>query len=243
MAHKRSGTGGRAGGKDADRAVKARAVHRPDRAAGGPGVPDFDGLHAALLVVDGDGEVTQAAGWDRVAGGRAPERLRRGASAPGRAAAGADPDAGAETEDALLDAVAAAVEESRRSRGPIRTVAEVTSDRPRYYSLSAGPARGGSGGETAVLVVEITEAFKAGPREGDSIRQLGHDLRTPLTSMGGAVELLQSGRLGELTPEQERLLGMLQQGMQMMLSLIDEATEPYRAAARAAAGGGNGSGN
>jgi len=83
----------------------------------------------------------------------------------------------------------------------------------------------------AVLASEITEAFTIAPREGQAIRDLGHDLRSPLTSLSGAVELLQSGRVGALTQEQDRLLGMMQQGLQMMLTLIDDATSPYRAAA------------
>ena len=239
MATRRSGHGGKAGAKDADRAVKARAVHQPPPGARrrepeekAESSSDFDGVRAALLVVNAAGEVTRSMGWDKVVGTQPPARIRRGG-------AGAESD---DPEDALLDSIVVAVQESRKVAGPVRKVAEVSSDRARYYSISAGPARG-TDDETAVLVVEITEAFKVGPREGDSIRQLGHDLRTPLTSMGGAVELLQSGRLGELTPEQDRLLGMLQQGMQMMLTLIDEATEPYRAAARVAGSGGNGSGN
>jgi signal transduction histidine kinase len=240
VATRRTGHGGKGGAKEADRAVKAGAVHRSAPGAkrthpegeAGSATSDFEGLRAALLVVSAAGEVTRSMGWDRVVGSRAPEKIRRGSAE----AASDDP------EDALLDSIAVAVHESRRVAGPVRKVAEVSSDKARYYSISAGPARG-SDDETAILVVEITEAFKVGPREGDSIRQLGHDLRTPLTSMGGAVELLQSGRLGELTAEQNRLLGMLQQGMQMMLTLIDEATEPYRAEARSSGGGGNGSGN
>ncbi len=77
--------------------------------------------------------------------------------------------------------------------------------------------------------------FGLGPGEGDSIRQLTHDLRTPLSSMSGAVELLEAGRLGQLTPEQTKLLGMLGKGMQMMLSLLDDASARARAAQSASA--------
>src|SRR2546425_112976 len=52
----------------------------------------------------------------------------------------------------------------------------------------------------------------------------------PLTSMSGAVELLESGRLGQLTPEQVRLLEMLGKGMQMMLSLLDDASARAKSA-------------
>ena len=49
--------------------------------------------------------------------------------------------------------------------------------------------------------------------------------------MSGAVELLQSGRIGEVSPEQGRLLSMLRKGLDMMLALIDRATEDYRRSA------------
>src|SRR5438093_474219 len=87
-----------------------------------------------------------------------------------------------------------------------------------------GGASGPNGdGGRAALVPEITDAFGVGPREGDSIRELAHDLRTPLAWMSGAVELLESGRLGRLTADQVRLLDMLGKGLQMMLTLIDDA--------------------
>jgi signal transduction histidine kinase len=185
---------------------------------------EMTGLRAALLIVDEQGAVAQASGWHELFGDPPPSRM----PAPG-------------TEDeTLIASVAQAVEEARRRGGPVRRVAAVSLDRHRYYSVSAGPAGPGAGGRgTAALVVEITDAFKAGPKEGEEIRHLGHDLRTPLTSMSGAVELLQSGRLGPLAPEQERLLGMLQQGMQMMLTLIEDATNIYRAAARQETGRGD----
>ncbi len=113
---------------------------------------------------------------------------------------------------------------------PTRRVVAVELDKRRFYSVSAGPLGAGGDGQAAALVLEITDAFGLGPREGDSIRELAHDLRTPLASMSGAVELLESGRLGQLTPEQVRLLGMLGKGMQMMLSLIDDATTRAKAA-------------
>jgi signal transduction histidine kinase len=68
---------------------------------------------------------------------------------------------------------------------------------------------------------------QASVAEGKVIRALGHDLRTPLTSISGAVELLQSGRLGGLEPPQEKVLGLMAKGVENMVRLIDEATAPY----------------
>ncbi len=183
--------------------------------------PEARSAGAALLVVDGKGRVVDASGWEALAGDAAPRSLP--------AAGGSD--------DPLLDGVAAVVEEARRSRAAVRRYFGVSLDKQRYYSVSAGPLppdgkdSRAKDPDTAVLALDITGAFEVGPKEGESIRQLGHDLRTPLTSMSGAVELLQLGRLGALSPEQSKLLGMLQQGIDLMLSLIDEATAQYRAAA------------
>ena len=181
-----------------------------DRAAGSPdgGLREMDCLGAAVVVVDRTGSVLRADGWRRVVDAPTPSRIPPADDMP----------------DQLLDGIGAAIDEARRLAGPTRRVVAVELDRRRFYSVSAGPLGTGGDGQAAALVLEITDAFGLGPREGDSIRELAHDLRTPLASMSGAVELLESGRLGQLTPEQTRLLGMLGKGMQMMLSLIDDAS-------------------
>lgn len=65
-------------------------------------------------------------------------------------------------------------------------------------------------------------------REGETIRRLGHDLRSPLTSLSGVAELLRSGRLGTLTAQQDRCVGVLQRSVESMLRMIEEATAQFR---------------
>ena len=160
------------------------------------------------MVVDRSGAVLRASGWRRIVDAPQPARIPAADDVP----------------DPLLDGIGAAIDEARRRAAPTRRVVAVELDKRRFYSVSAGPLGAEEDGHAAALVLEITDAFGLGPREGDSIRELAHDLRTPLASMSGAVELLESGRLGQLTPEQSRLLAMLGKGMQMMLSLIDDAS-------------------
>jgi len=149
-----------------------------------------------------------------------------------------DADAPSSQPPHEMDCLGAAIDEARRLSAPTRRVVAVELDKRRFYSVSAGPLGMNGEGQAAALVLEITDAFGLGPREGDSIRELAHDLRTPLASMSGAVELLESGRLGQLTPEQTRLLGMLGKGMQMMLSLIDDASARAKASQAAEGHGG-----
>jgi signal transduction histidine kinase len=200
-------------------AAPAGSGRGPGRAAGdgGAGAIEMETVGAAVVVVDGSGLVVRASGWEKVANAPVPTRIPSGDDLP----------------DQLLEGIAAAIDEARRLSGPTRRVVGVELDKRRFYSVSAGPLDPGRG-RTAALILEITDAFGLGPREGDSIRELSHDLRTPLASMSGAVELLESGRLGQLTPEQTRLLGMLGKGMQMMLSLIDDASARAKAAQEAA---------
>ena len=183
--------------------------------------PEIRAAGAALLVVGRAGRVLGSSGWVELFGDPPPDVLPTGGES------GID----------LLDSVVSIADEVARRGGTVSRVVPISLDRHRYYSLLAGPLPRADGGtEIAILAMEITDVFRAGPKEGQAIRQLGHDLRTPLTSMGGAVELLQGGRLGPLTPEQAKLIGMVQQGLDLMLSLIDEATLSYRAAAGAEPG-------
>jgi signal transduction histidine kinase len=204
---------------------RGAAAAAPPRSAPEAIPPVTAVLGAAALAVDSGNGIVAVDGWDAVVGAPAPARLPAEDAGP----------------DALIDPLVAVIEESRRRGRPARRVVRVDVDRKRYYALAAGPAAGGPrNADVVALILEITEGFTVGPREGDDIRQLTHDLRTPLTSMSGAVELLESGRLGQVTAEQTRLLGMLQDGMQMMLTLIDDASARAKAAqAERARGGGS----
>jgi signal transduction histidine kinase len=178
-----------------------------------PGLEQFD-LGAALLVVDRSGWVVRSSGWETALRLPVPARV--------------PPDE--EDLDVLLEGIAAAIDDARRLSARAHRLVSVVTEKQRFYSVSVVPVGTAGDGSIAALVMEITEVFGLGPREGDAIRQLSHDLRTPLTSMSGAVELLESGRLGKLTDEQVRLLDMLGKGLQMMLSLLDDASARARAA-------------
>lgn len=216
----RPGARGRA--REGRRGAGEEAGHRSlgsnsaaaDRAGrDGTGFREIEALGAALVVVDPDGTVIAAPGWEKAFGSPPPARIPQ-----------------EEDPEELVQGVAAALEEGRRRATPTCRMVMVELDRKRYYSVAAGPLLSDRRrGRAAAIVMEVTDALGAGPREGDAIRQLAHDLRTPLTSISGAAELLESGRLGRLTPEQAPLLEMMQKGLQLMLSLIGEASARARA--------------
>ena len=186
---------------------------RPGRAKSG--VTKYEDLGLAIVVVDPEGRVLEAPGWERAFGLAAPVCL----------------DSGTESRDDLLKGISGVLDECRRTAGPVRRFLAIPLDRVRYYAVSASRLRGDEGrGHRAAVVQEITDGLDLGPREGDALRQLAHDLRSPLTSMQGAIDLLQAGRVGQVTADQSRLLGMLQKSLEMMLSLVEDASARARRA-------------
>jgi hypothetical protein len=123
-----------------------RAVPGPSPVAG------VEAAGAALLVVDGRGNLLEASGWARCFGADPPARLASDAA----------------STDALGQGLAAVVGEARRRNAPVRRLVAVTLDRKRLYAVSAGPAagaaagtskarRGAGGGTMAVVAMECTE--------------------------------------------------------------------------------------
>jgi signal transduction histidine kinase len=187
------------------RLVKSAGPLAPDRG-------ERPGATAAFLLINGKGAVMEVTGWEALSLSEAPRVL----TAP------------VEGDEPVPAAIAHAVAVARRSRRPVVRLVEVTLDRPHLYVITAAPLPGSArSGQMAVSVAETGEP-RATSAEGKVIRQLGHDLRTPLTSISGAVELLQSGRLGPLQEGQTRVVGLMQRGADALLKLIDQATAPYR---------------
>jgi signal transduction histidine kinase len=164
----------------------------------------------AFLIVDARGRVVESGGWESLAVEAAPEWVAAGRS----------------DDPPLLRGIATLVEAARRAALPQAHKVEVQTEKVRTYALVAARMAGGAKGRVVVTIAEQGEP-QASVAEGKVIRMLGHDLRTPLTSISGAVELLQSGRLGGLQPQQEKVLGLMAKGVENMVRLIDEATAPY----------------
>jgi signal transduction histidine kinase len=162
-------------------------------------------------LIDGRGRVVEAAGWDRLSADPPPPSF----------------DESAETDSPIVRTIAEAIADARACGSPATRRIEISLEKIRIYAVTAAPMPGRGGARFAVTVAEAGGP-QAGASEGKVIRQLGHDLRTPLTSISGAVELLQSGRLGGLQPQQERVVSLMQKGVEGMVRLIDESTAPFR---------------
>jgi signal transduction histidine kinase len=78
------------------------------------------------------------------------------------------------------------------------------------------------------------EPLEVSAQVNDRVRQfvahMTHDLRTPLTSILGASDLLLSGRVGEPDERHAKLLRIVGEGTQRMASLLSEISARFVAA-------------
>jgi signal transduction histidine kinase len=73
---------------------------------------------------------------------------------------------------------------------------------------------------------EMAEQLRALDRlKEEFFAHVSHDLRNPLTAMRGAVQLMQAGRTGPLTPRQEKMLGVLDGSATRMLAMVNQIVE------------------
>jgi two-component system phosphate regulon sensor histidine kinase PhoR len=85
---------------------------------------------------------------------------------------------------------------------------------------------------TPVIVDNITctvftardlSALKVANRvRSNFVSMVSHELRTPLNSVHGFIDLLMQGHMGELTEEQRTYLGYAQEGVQQLVSIVED---------------------
>lgn len=83
--------------------------------------------------------------------------------------------------------------------------------------------QGPGAGLMLAVVTDLTKILRQGDLAGDFVRQVRHDLRGPLTSLRGAVDLLRSGRVGSLEEHQRKLLDLMDRAVQQMADMLSAA--------------------
>lgn len=78
------------------------------------------------------------------------------------------------------------------------------------------------------LFTDLTAMISGSEPVRALVSQLAHDLRSPLTSISGAAELLLSGRVGELAGAQQRLVKIVDDGTQKLAAIIKNVYEEGR---------------
>ena len=111
-----------------------------------------------------------------------------------------------------------AVEElARQNRDFVRILGELEEKREELERLN---------GQLTASNAELNEA-NARLRELAEMREeflalTTHDLRSPLTVISGVISFFTSGRLGELSPEQKNMVGMMERNTQNLIELVND---------------------
>jgi signal transduction histidine kinase len=115
------------------------------------------------------------------------------------------------------DAESAVEELARQNRDFVRILGELEEKREELERLNGQLSRSNR---------ELNEA-NARLRELAEMREeflalTTHDLRSPLTVISGVISFFSSGRLGELSPEQKNMVGMMERNTQNLIELVND---------------------
>ncbi len=75
----------------------------------------------------------------------------------------------------------------------------------------------------AIFIARDLSALKVANRvRSNFVSMVSHELRTPLNSVHGFIDLLLQGHMGDMTEEQRLYLGYTQEGVQQLISIVED---------------------
>jgi PAS domain S-box-containing protein len=90
-------------------------------------------------------------------------------------------------------------------------------------SASVTPIDAGNGEMQVIMTARDMSSLKVANRvRANFVSMVSHELRTPLNSVHGFVDLLLQGHMGELTEEQKKYLGYAGEGVQQLISIVED---------------------
>ena len=110
---------------------------------------------------------------------------------------------------------------------PVSRLITWDKERRHYLYLSATRREEDASGRRVVaMVMDLTDVVAGGEIAEEFVRQLRHDLRGPLTSIKGAVDLLRTEWLGSLSAGQARLLELMDTAVRSMTEMVARRNRP-----------------
>ena len=95
-------------------------------------------------------------------------------------------------------------------------------DRPYEFRCTIVPIEHNSG-TLVIFAARDTSAITLANRvRANFVSMVSHELRTPLNSVHGFIDLLLQGYMGELNKEQNKYLGFAQEGVQQLVSIVED---------------------
>jgi two-component system phosphate regulon sensor histidine kinase PhoR len=85
------------------------------------------------------------------------------------------------------------------------------------------PIDAGNGEMQVIMTARDMSSLKvANQVRANFVSMVSHELRTPLNSVHGFIDLLLQGHMGELTEEQKKYLGYAGEGVQQLISIVED---------------------
>ena len=90
-------------------------------------------------------------------------------------------------------------------------------------SASVTPIEVGNGEVHVIFTARDMTSLKVANRvRANFVSMVSHELRTPLNSVHGFIDLLLQGHMGEMTEEQRKYLGYAGEGVQQLISIVED---------------------
>ncbi len=121
-----------------------------------------------------------------------------------------------------------------RAHGGAELVIAEGDEGPRYYWLSLSAPRNTAA--RLLMVQDVGAALAGSEGLGRIVSQLTHDLRSPLTSIAGAAEMMRSQRMGELPAPVSRLAGIVQEGARRIDEILSQVRGKFPRTVKAVEG-------
>jgi PAS domain S-box-containing protein len=89
-------------------------------------------------------------------------------------------------------------------------------------SASVTPVDVGNDPRVVFTARDLTRLKMVKQVRANFVSMVSHELRTPLNSVHGFIDLLLQGHMGELAPEQHKYLSYAQEGVQQLISIVED---------------------
>ncbi len=95
-------------------------------------------------------------------------------------------------------------------------------EEPKEVSVAAYAVNKGEEARVVLTARDISSINIVNKMRSNFVSMVSHELRTPLNSVHGFIDLLMLGQMGELSPEQHKYLGYTQEGVQQLISIVED---------------------
>ncbi len=90
------------------------------------------------------------------------------------------------------------------------------------YGVNVVPARVNAHAGAVFVARSLSRMRVANQVRANFVSMVSHELRTPLNSVHGFIDLLMQGHMGALTDEQHLYLGYAQEGVQQLMTIVED---------------------